>query len=102
MNLRLKGITMAAGGAGLWGLMSIFSRALSAADYTSMEVAYVRCLVAGIGLALINWKKDPSILRVSKRAVITSVLFGTVTFREEDFVEKIYFDKLIVENNTQV
>lgn len=80
MNLRIKGITMAAGGAGLWGLMSIFSRALSAADYTSMEVAYVRCLVAGIGLALINWKKDPSILRVSKRAVITSVLFGTVTF----------------------
>ena len=80
MNLRIKGIIMAAGGAGLWGLMSIFSRELGAADYTSLEIAYVRCLIAGIGLALINWKKDPSILRVSKRAVITSLLFGTVTF----------------------
>jgi drug/metabolite transporter (DMT)-like permease len=80
MNHRMKGIIMAAGGAGLWGLMSIFSRVLGAADYTSLEIAYVRCLIAGTGLALINWKKDPSILRVSKRAVITSVLFGTVTF----------------------
>ena len=80
MNHRIKGIIMAAGGAGLWGLMSIFSRVLGAADYTSLEIAYVRCLIAGIGLALINWNKDPSILRVSKRAVITSLLFGTVTF----------------------
>ena len=80
MNNRMKGIIMAAGGAGLWGLMSIFSRVLGAADYTSLEIAYVRCLIAGTGLALINWKKDPSILRVSKRAVITSVLFGAVTF----------------------
>ena len=80
MNNRIKGIIMAAGGAGLWGLMSIFSRALNAADYTSLEVAYIRCLVAGIGLALINGKKDPSILRVGKDAVITSLLFGTVTF----------------------
>ena len=80
MNHRIKGIIMAAGGAGLWGLMSIFSRVLGAAEYTSLEIAYVRCLIAGIGLALINWKKDPAILRVSKRAVITSLLFGTVTF----------------------
>ena len=80
MNNRIKGIIMAAGGAGLWGLMSIFSRALNAADYTSLEVAYIRCLVAGIGPALINGKKDPSILRVGKDAVITSLLFGTVTF----------------------
>ena len=80
MNHRMKGILMAAGGAALWGLMSIFSRELGAADYTSLEIAYVRCLIAGIGLALINWKKDPSILRVSRRAVVTSLLFGTVTF----------------------
>lgn len=80
MNNRMKGILMAGGGAGLWGLMSIFSRELSAADYTSLEIAYLRCLVAGIGLAVISWKKDPSILQVGKRAVLTSLLFGTVTF----------------------
>lgn len=80
MNNRIKGIIMAAGGAGLWGLMSIFSRALNAADYTSLEVAYIRCLVAGIGLTLINWKKDPSILRVSKKGIITSLIFGAVTY----------------------
>ena len=71
---------MAAGGAGLWGLMSIFSRVLSAAEYTSLEIAYVRCLIAGIGLALINGRKDPSILRVSKKGIITSLVFGAVTY----------------------
>ena len=80
MNNRMKGIVMAAGGAGLWGLMSIFSRVLSAADYTSLEIAYIRCLVAGIGLALINGKKDPSILRVRKKGIMTSLIFGAVTY----------------------
>lgn len=80
MNNRMKGIIMAAGGAGLWGLMSIFSRVLSAADYTSLEIAYVRCLIAGIGLALINGKKDTSILRVSKKGIIISLIFGAVTY----------------------
>lgn len=80
MNNRMKGIVMAAGGAGLWGLMSIFSRVLSAAEYTSLEIAYVRCLIAGIGLALINGRKDPSILRVSKKGIITSLVFGAVTY----------------------
>lgn len=80
MNNRMKGIVMAAGGAGLWGLMSIFSRALNAADYTSLEIAYVRCLIAGVGLALINGKKDLAILRVSKKGIITSLIFGAVTY----------------------
>ena len=71
---------MAAGGAGLWGLMSIFSRALNAADYTSLEIAYIRCLVAGIGLALINGKKDPAILKVRKKGIVTALIFGAVTY----------------------
>lgn len=80
MNDRIKGIVMAAGGAGLWGLMSIFSRTLSGADYTSLEIAYIRCLVAGLGLALINGKKDPAILKVSGRGIVTSLIFGAVTY----------------------
>ena len=80
MNHRMKGILMAAGGAGLWGLMSIFSRALNAADYTSLEIAYIRCLVAGIGLTLIHWKKDPAILKASGKGIITSLIFGAITY----------------------
>ena len=80
VNNRIKGIVMAAGGAGLWGLMSIFSRTLNAADYTSLEIAYIRCLVAGIGLALIHGKKDPSILKVCKKGIIISLMFGAVTY----------------------
>lgn len=27
------------------------------------------------------------------------IMFGTVTFRQDDFVETVHFDKLIIENN---
>lgn len=80
MNDRIKGIMMAAGGAGLWGLMSIFSRTLSGADYTSLEIAYIRCLVAGVGLALLNGRRDPAILKVSGKGIVTSLIFGAVTY----------------------
>ena len=30
------------------------------------------------------------------------LMFGTVTFRVDDFVESVHFDKLIVENNKQI
>lgn len=30
------------------------------------------------------------------------IMFGTVTFRKDDFVESIHFDKLIIENNKQI
>lgn len=30
------------------------------------------------------------------------IMFGTVTFRRDDFVETVHFDKLIVENNRMV
>lgn len=30
------------------------------------------------------------------------IMFGTVTFRPDDFVETVHFDKLIVENNKSI
>ena len=30
------------------------------------------------------------------------LMFGTVTFRIDDFVETVHFEKLIVENNKQI
>ena len=76
----MKGVVMAAGGASLWGLISIFSRTLNEAAYTSLEIAYVRCLIAGVGLVLINGQKDSKVLQVSKKGIITSLLFGAVTY----------------------
>ena len=30
------------------------------------------------------------------------IMFGTVTFRPDDFVESVHFDKLIIENNKPI
>lgn len=80
MSNRLKGIIMAAGSAGLWGLMGIFTRSLSAADYTSLEVAYLRCLLTGIGLLIFHGIRDPQVLRVERRGIGISLLFGALTY----------------------
>lgn len=80
MSDRLKGIIMAAGSAGLWGLMGIFTRSLSEADYTSLEVAYLRCLLTGVGLLVFHGVRDPRVLRVERKGILISLLFGALTY----------------------
>lgn len=80
MSNQLKGVLMAAGSAGLWGLMGIFTRVLSAADYTSLEVAYLRCLLTGIGLLAFHGLLHPQVLRTDRRGAGISLLFGALTY----------------------
>ena len=80
MSNRLKGIIMAAGSASLWGLLGIFTRALNAAEYTSLEIAYLRCLLTGVGLLILHGIKNPQVLRVGKQGVLTSIIFGVLTY----------------------
>ena len=77
---RLKGILMAAGSASLWGLMGIFTRVLGAAGYTSLDVAYLRCLLAGVGLLVFHGLRNPRVLRVEPRGIGISLLFGAATY----------------------
>lgn len=80
MSTRIKGVFMAAGAAGLWGLMSVFVRKLSLAGFSGIEIAYLRCLLAGGGLLLLNGRKNPAFLHPEKTEIITAVLFGAVVF----------------------
>lgn len=80
MPERLKGILLASTGASLWGLMGIFTRTLGDAGYGSVEIAYLRCLLAGIGLMAFYAVKNPQVLRVDKGGLCISLLFGAVTF----------------------
>ena len=47
-NNSAKGIALAVTGAVMWGIMGIFVRYLSGAGYTSFDIAFLRCLSAGI------------------------------------------------------
>ena len=80
MSNRLKGIIMAAGSASLWGLLGIFTRGLTAAEYTSLETAYLRCLITGVGLLLLHGIRNPRVLRVEKKGILISVVFGILTY----------------------
>lgn len=80
MSNHLRGVLMAAGSAGLWGLMGIFTRVLSGAGYTSLEVAYLRCLLTGAGLLLFHGLLHPQVLRVDRRGLLISLVFGAVTY----------------------
>lgn len=77
---RFKGILMAASSASLWGLMGIFTRALNAAGYTSLEIAYLRCLLTSAGLLAFHGIRNPQVLRVERKGILISLLFGALTY----------------------
>lgn len=80
MKPTTKGICMAAGAAGLWGLMSIFTRALHEVQYSGVDIAYLRCLVAGVGMVLYLSRVNPSALQVGVRGAVIPLLYGAVTY----------------------
>lgn len=80
MSNQLKGVLMAAGSAGLWGFMGIFTRVLGGAGYTSLETAYLRCLLTAGGLLILYGARRPDILRVDRKGLGISLAFGVLTY----------------------
>jgi len=80
VNNHTKGVVMAAGAAALWGTMSIFTRSLSQFHYTGIDIAYLRCLIAAVGMMLFLAKTNPSALKVGRKNVVIPLLYGAVTY----------------------
>lgn len=58
------GVVLAVSGASLWGVMGIFVRGLSACGYDAYDVAFVRCLIAGVGFLIFLALTQPRMLVV--------------------------------------
>lgn len=71
-----KGILLAVTGACMWGIMGIFVRGLSAEGYTSYDIAFIRCLLAGIVFFLIKAVTDRRVLRIDAKGVLICLFYG--------------------------
>ena len=67
-------------GAGvLWGLISVFVRALTAAGLTSLQISAVRLVVGALGMALVLLVRDRSLFRIRPRDLWMFVGTGLVS-----------------------
>lgn len=75
-NNSAKGIALAVTGAVMWGIMGIFVRYLSGAGYTSFDIAFLRCLSAGILFFVFKAVTKPSVLKINLKGLVICFLYG--------------------------
>ena len=87
MDERKAALSVLAGGA-LWGLISIFVRALTAVGFSSLEISCIRMLTGTAGMFLVLFFRDRSKLKISLRdiwmfigtGIVSVVLFNVCYF----------------------
>lgn len=80
MNTKRTGVFLAITGAFMWGIMGIFVRGLSEVGFSSYEVSFVRCLLAGVVFLGIKAIKQPSILKINFKGLIICFIYGIVAY----------------------
>lgn len=80
MDGKLKGISLAVIGASMWGIMGIFVRNLSAAGFTSYDISFVRCLLAGVAFFLFKAIREPEILRIDAKGLAICFIYGIIAY----------------------
>lgn len=76
----MKGIILAVLGASLWGVMGIFVRGLSTEGYTSYDIAFLRCLLAGVGFFGFKAVTEPKVLKINAKGLLICILYGITAY----------------------
>ena len=80
MDNRIKGIIMATSGPCLWGIMGIFIRNLGEIGFSSYEITFLRCLLAGLSYFIFKLITEPSVLKINIKDLIICVIYGVVSY----------------------
>lgn len=80
MSVKLKGISLVVIATLFWGMMGICSRNLSLAGFSSFDISFFRCLIAGALFLLWMLFKDKKVLMLDKKGILTCGLYGIGTF----------------------
>lgn len=72
----MKGIILAVIGASMWGIMGIFVRGLSVLGYTSYDIAFLRCLLAGIFFFVFKVLTEPKVLKINLKGIVICFFYG--------------------------
>lgn len=80
MSNRRKGVALAVTAAVFWGVMGIFVRNLTAAGFTGMEIAFLRCAPAGLLYFLTMLVRRPGVLKTGGKGLAVSLLYGVAAY----------------------
>lgn len=80
MKDSMKGSLLVILGTSLWGIMGIFVRGLGERGFTSFDIAFIRCLVAGIGFFVFMFLKEREKLKIDAKGLFRCVMYGIVSY----------------------
>ena len=80
MNNRTKGISLAIITAVMWGIMGMFVRGLTGYAFTTFEISFFRCALAGGAYFLFLLFTKPSALKINLKGLVICLLYGAVAY----------------------
>lgn len=80
MGDRKKGILLVLIATTFWGMMGINSRTLSLAGLSAMDIAFIRCSIAGILFTIYMLITKPNELKQKLSGIIVGCIYGIVCF----------------------
>lgn len=80
MNNRTKEISLAIITAVMWGIMGMFVRGLTGYAFTTFEISFFRCALAGGAYFLFLLFTKPSALKINLKGLVICLLYGAVAY----------------------
>ena len=80
MNNRTKGISLAIITAVMWGIMGMFVRGLTGYAFTTFEISFFLCALAGGAYFLFLLFTKPSALKINLKGLVICLLYGAVAY----------------------
>lgn len=77
---QFKGVMLAIIGAFMWGIMGVFVRGLSSAGYTSYDIAFVRCALAGVAFLIFKAITNKEILKINFKGLLICLFYGVSAY----------------------
>lgn len=80
LNNRTKGIVLAVITACMWGIMGLFVRGLTGNGFSSMEISFFRCFIAGVAYLVFLAIKNPKCLKIDFKGLLICFAFGAAAY----------------------
>ena len=80
MGDRKKGISLVLIATTFWGMMGINTRTLSLAGLSAMDIAFIRCSIAGVLFTIYMLIRKPEELKQKLSGILVGCLYGVVCF----------------------
>ena len=79
-NAQMKGIILAITGAVMWGFIGIFVRGLGKVGYTSYDISFLRCALAGVAFFLLKLATNRKVIKIDVKGAVVCFFYGIFAY----------------------